>query len=573
MFSHRPQPVPPAPQPGSPGRDDRSHSPSPLRHGTTRIHSGDHPRREDDGYRPDRSSDSNYRREDHEHPRPHREYYNDEYTAGRHGYSGSRPRDSRSRSPARRGEFYDDRVPRNSSHTPGRPSLPPRARSPPRVSGIIQRGPSGDDGEIDAGPDPTDMTPVERYKGLMKALHDNKRNKWSIPDKRSLAGQVQKYSRFVPRKFGAYVDLGSVVQNGILWEGGPPPRFRGSELSMSANLRARLAEARECVEVFDWFKNTVAFFSDIVPILARKPEDIITLGAFMDTHAKQAKATDKRNIFKEFVSYVGDFKVSDTLTLSPPAGVQATNKAFFGWESDWATAQLIRPDALPEFEADPTEYRLLIRGSQIVVDHDDNPNCLYATDTYDPDNILEGFLRNEAHLKALRNVFTSPGSVKLAPGMKSAGRGSVSDIYKCRTIEPKMIAYIATLVRNILSSCPCWAEDDGAFKGRLFFKRMINLFNADNDPEDTWATETLAWWNSNVYGDHISNRNSQARRPGGSQSDDEILRAQRAARAAARASAALQAQPSVPLQEQPRENPPATSGSQPHENSTSESAA
>ncbi|TFK81827.1 hypothetical protein K466DRAFT_604180 [Polyporus arcularius HHB13444] len=559
MSTHRVQPIPPPPQPSSPVRGEYSYLSSPLRHSTER-HNSATSRREDDVYRSERNSDGSYRREDHEQPHFHRERHEYQNTHSqphdtydtRHGYSGA-PRDSRSRSPIRRGESIDDRglPPHTSSHTPRHPPFPSRPRSPPRNSGIMRRGLSaGDDAESDADPDTADMPPSERYKGLIKDIYDNKRNKWAIPNKRSLAGQLQKYARFVPRKFGGYIDLGRVVQDGILFEGGPPPRFRVPESSMSAELRERLADARESVEVFDWFKETVAFFSDIIPILARKPEDILTLGAFMDTHAKQAMATDKRNILKEWASFVGPVKVSDTLTIPQPVGVQATNKAFFGWESNWATAQLIRPDALPEFEEDPTRYRLMIRGNEIQVDHNDNPVFLYDPEAYDPENILEGLCRHPAHLKAVRTILTSPGSVYLAPGMKSAGRGSVSDIYKCRAIEPAMIAYVAALIRNILSSCPRWVPDDGAFKGRLFFRRLVNLFNTDNDPEDTWATETLAWWNSNVFGDYISNRNPTARRPGGSRSDDEILKAQRVARAAARMATASQARPSPTSQVQ-----------------------
>ncbi len=44
-------------------------------------------------------------------------------------------------------------------------------------------------------------------------------------------------------------------------------------------------------------------------------------------------------------------------------------------------------------------YRLLLRGNTIRIDHKDNPVFLYDMDAYDPDNILEGLLRNGAHLK------------------------------------------------------------------------------------------------------------------------------------------------------------------------------
>ncbi len=83
-----------------------------------------------------------------------------------------------------------------------------------------------------------------------------------------------------------------------MWEGGPPTRYRVPEASyvfmallgclltslfarLSAKLRERLTDEKDCVKIFEWFKDTVAYFADIVPVLTRKPKDIVTLGAFV----------------------------------------------------------------------------------------------------------------------------------------------------------------------------------------------------------------------------------------------------------------------------------------------------
>ena len=73
-----------------------------------------------------------------------------------------------------------------------------------------------------------------------------------------------------------------------------------------------------------------------------------------DTHAKQARATDINSIKKAIASYLEPVTFPSERTVSPPtSAAQRTNKVFFGYEADWTTWQLIRPDAIDEFDEDP----------------------------------------------------------------------------------------------------------------------------------------------------------------------------------------------------------------------------
>jgi hypothetical protein len=40
---------------------------------------------------------------------------------------------------------------------------------------------------------------------------------------------------------------------------------------------------------------------------------------------------------------------------------------------------------------------------------------------------------------------------------------------------------------------------DDNFDHKVFFKNIVNLF--EDNPEDKWVVDTLAWWNE--YVDHI----------------------------------------------------------------------
>ncbi|RDX45590.1 hypothetical protein OH76DRAFT_1444467, partial [Lentinus brumalis] len=114
---------------------------------------------------------------------------------------------------------------------------------------------------------------------------------------------------------------------------------------------------------------------------------------------------------------------------------------------------------------------------------------------------------------------TSPSSISLPPGTRTMGRGCIAHIYKIRNITPRNIAYAATLWRNVLSSCPGWQQDDGAFKGDAFFERIVNLFEGKEDEDKDWAHATLAWWNTRIFGDAAcadqAGVNNPPRRAGG----------------------------------------------------------
>ncbi|TFK94496.1 hypothetical protein K466DRAFT_476237, partial [Polyporus arcularius HHB13444] len=132
-----------------------------------------------------------------------------------------------------------------------------------------------------------------------------------------------------------------------------------------------------------------------------------------------------------------------------------------------------------------------VLGGDIDIDHRDNPYFLYPAGEFDPFDLWKGLCQGESTLKALRGIFCSPSSITLPPGARSMGRGCISHIYKIRNVEPRSIAYVATLWRNVLSSCPSWEENDGEFSGPAFFKRLVALFD-----DEIWANETLSWWNS-----------------------------------------------------------------------------
>ncbi|KAI0737524.1 hypothetical protein C8Q80DRAFT_1276282 [Daedaleopsis nitida] len=395
--------------------------------------------------------------------------------------------------------------------------------------------PEDEDSEIHDEAAPTDLSGRALFNDVIKTLKRHSGPKWTIPNKASPAGQLAKYARLIPRVHGPFLDMGEVVQKGMLWENGPPARWDRPEPSLTPKQKDRKAHELQCVKVFQWLKDNVPYFDELVPHLAGKGTEILMLGRFLDSHARQARATDINNIKKHIAEYFDPVMLPSGRTISPPTNkAQRTNKAFFGWESHWTAYQLLSHQAVEEFDANPEEFLNLLRTTtDILIDHHDNPTYLYAHGEYNPDKVDEALCQGEALLRALRCVYTSPSSAFEPAGKKAAGRGCISQIYKIDAVQPTMIAYIATLYRNVLTSSPKWEDKDGAFNGKLFYQKIVDLFTGPTIAEERWALDTLAWWNSRVYESPISGSSARVgRRPGHTtRSQDEILADQRHAAA------------------------------------------
>ncbi|KAI0652174.1 hypothetical protein C8Q79DRAFT_922702 [Trametes meyenii] len=197
-----------------------------------------------------------------------------------------------------------------------------------------------------------------------------------------------------------------------------------------------------------------------------------------------------------------------------------------------------------EFDEDPQAFCDSVIDGRQSIDHNNWPSMMYTNGLFDPDAVDMGLCRGSLLLKALRHIFTSPSSVNKPPGKKSQGRGCIAQMYKLDTVEPENIAYVAALTRSLLSASTCWEDEDGTFEAETFYSNVVRLFKDDINVDDDWVAETLSWWNSGVYGHSATGRlaaGAVMRQSGLSQVD--LLRQQRAARAAARHASTQPQQP------------------------------
>lgn len=115
-------------------------------------------------------------------------------------------------------------------------------------------------------------------------------------------------------------------------------------------------------------------------------------------------------------------------------------------------------------------------------------------------------------LQVFRQIFTSPVSA-LKPETAKKGRPSKARLHGLTGVTGRTIAYtcvIVSLYHSSHSNASCsstktrialrglgWGIDDGDFEYQVFYQNIVSMF--EDNPEDDWVKETLAWWQE--YGD------------------------------------------------------------------------
>ncbi|KAI0652167.1 hypothetical protein C8Q79DRAFT_1005387 [Trametes meyenii] len=112
------------------------------------------------------------------------------------------------------------------SHSPiSLPDPEPLAPSTP-LPFSVPKGPDREDSSGDFYEANGPRKPDENfYNALFKTLEATKSSKWSINNPSSPAGQLSKLARLIPRQWGPFLNMGTVVTVGMSWYDGPPARW------------------------------------------------------------------------------------------------------------------------------------------------------------------------------------------------------------------------------------------------------------------------------------------------------------------------------------------------------------
>ncbi|KAJ7697548.1 hypothetical protein B0H16DRAFT_1484738 [Mycena metata] len=346
-----------------------------------------------------------------------------------------------------------------------------------------------------------------------------KRGKFSAffcSDTKSSKEQLQFAGKYLARAINPYLDVGLVMTYGAARNWNPPsapdpsnsiavPQWELEVQKTHADaFNAMFASAPGCLDVVKEFyqDSDKTHWSSLVSLIR--------------SSARSARQQDT-NKLKQHPHYVLPDPNSDT--LSPPVS-RGTSKSDRGitypvlcnYIISWTLRNEINETEIsnsssdtdssddtnaqgPKLTTNATEALRMLLHHEIDVDAEEFPSFCWADGTYDADDIAKGLLRGPLVPRILRHLWTAPASaLSRATKIPTRCNARAHGTFK---IVPEMIAYGVVQGRTMLSTAD-WDVLDGHFNYEDFFNAIIELFK---DPEGgTWAEETLAWYQEQVFG-------------------------------------------------------------------------
>ncbi|KAG2147961.1 hypothetical protein DEU56DRAFT_753227 [Suillus clintonianus] len=167
-----------------------------------------------------------------------------------------------------------------------------------------------------------------------------------------------------------------------------------------------------------------------------------------------------------------------------------------------------------------------LHDGSIVVTPSQFPCFLWHNEEVNQEQIFEGWLENELLVQGYLHIFKSPSSAIKDAGA-TARRGNAS-MHGIRTVSIPSIAYVATLIRFVLSSQSSMSRGHKAqFSYETFYNNIVRTTFEELD--NVQLASLLTWWNGRIFSDVVDDNKDD---------EDEysmmaMMKAQAAARSAA----------------------------------------
>ncbi|OSC96277.1 hypothetical protein PYCCODRAFT_1379482 [Trametes coccinea BRFM310] len=271
------------------------------------------------------------------------------------------------------------------------------------------------------------------------------------------------------RMFGPYLSISQAIAMGLSISAAPD---LDAARKRSMALREWQVNCISCMyKIAQWILARVPYLSAMLPLLEERPLDLLQI----DHHGRAGRTADLSTLKDHIHDWIPDVSLKITeddepMILSPRIdGVFHKDRADWGWNSLWTARLLIKRSAR-------------LRHGTKKSNHTTLPSFLYAEYSGVPDDPLRYLFRSTLLIQAsaYRCIWTSPVSATKEPGVGGTGRASISRVHGIDNVTPENIAYIASLLRHVLSSEMSWKDQDvRVFNGTKFFNKIVDLLNSN----------------------------------------------------------------------------------------------
>ncbi|KAJ7624200.1 hypothetical protein DFH06DRAFT_1445807 [Mycena polygramma] len=121
------------------------------------------------------------------------------------------------------------------------------------------------------------------------------------------------------------------------------------------------------------------------------------------------------------------------------------------------------------------------------------PSCFYADGADDLDAPEVGLFRAPFLLRVTRHIWTAPSSAM--DGAQEIPQVCAARAHNKFTMDAEMLGYVCCQARTMISTS-AWVAKDGKYDYNKLFDSVVALFA---DPTDSWAVETLDWFQKGVF--------------------------------------------------------------------------
>ncbi|KAG1725958.1 hypothetical protein EDD22DRAFT_853618 [Suillus occidentalis] len=244
---------------------------------------------------------------------------------------------------------------------------------------------------------------------------------------------------------------------------------------------------------------------------------ICSLAPCLDDARRRARGDDI-NSLKEKIAHWRRFP-----SLNPSVFVSARHTLGF---NNKCTGKLLCP-ANHDY-SDPSIQDGLRDGS-IVVTSSQFPRFLWLNKVVNPGDFFKGWLENELLVQGYLHIFKSPSSAIYIDGVldKYSTRRGNAAVHGIRTVSVPSIAYVATLIRFVLSSQGSMSHGHKSqFSYESFYNNIVRTTFESLD--DAQLATLCTWWNGRIFSDIIDDDE-------GDEEEDSVMALMKAQAAARRA--------------------------------------
>ncbi|KAK0495235.1 hypothetical protein EDD18DRAFT_1354450 [Armillaria luteobubalina] len=188
---------------------------------------------------------------------------------------------------------------------------------------------------------------------------------------------------------------------------------------------------------------------------------------------KESRRSDTNKVQTDILMLLIKDPLNDSLTLPKPA--HKTVQGFHHINTGHLLCPQIHLQCFNENEC----FIFNLTNSRVKVMASEWPSFVYNQDLYNPLDAKTGLM--------------------VTPQNRMGQNVGVSQRSMVFVVTGHMIAYAACQTHYALSSKDGWCKQDRAFNMTAFYGSIVTLF--EDQPDDIWVLQTLAWWNEQVFGD------------------------------------------------------------------------